>query len=80
MLYVRVELPVEQIAVPSPDAEGLTPDQYDVIEEKVTYRLAQRPGSYVVLVRATCDQARRHANAVFSTGAGRHDRRRPRRR
>ena len=27
----------------------LSPDQYTVIGEKVTYRLAQRPGSYMVL-------------------------------
>jgi transposase len=42
-------VPVEVIAVPNPDAEALAPDQYEVIGEKVTYRLAERPGSYVVL-------------------------------
>jgi hypothetical protein len=40
--------PVEVIAVPNPDMELLKPDQYEVIGEKVTHRLAQRPGSYVV--------------------------------
>jgi len=42
-------VPVEVIAVPNPDMELLKPDQYVVIGEKVTHRLAQRPGSYVVL-------------------------------
>ncbi len=35
--------------MPNPETEGLAPDQYEVIGEKVTHRLAQRPGSYVVL-------------------------------
>jgi transposase len=42
-------VPVEVIAVANPDMERLLPDQYEVIGEKVTHRLAQRPGSYVVL-------------------------------
>jgi transposase len=31
------------------DVEGLSPDQYEVIGEKVTYRIAQRPGAYHVM-------------------------------
>ena len=42
-------VPVEVIAVPNPEVAGLNPDEFDVIGEKVTHRLAQRPGSYVVL-------------------------------
>jgi transposase len=42
-------VPVQTIHLSNPDIEGLTPDQYEVISEKVSYRLAQRPGSYVVL-------------------------------
>ncbi len=42
-------VPVEVIAVPNPDMELLNPEQYEVIGEKITHRLAQRPGSYVVL-------------------------------
>ena len=42
-------VPVQIINVVNPQIQGLTPDQYEVIAEKVTYRLAQRPGSYVVL-------------------------------
>lgn len=49
LFFDEKKVPVEVIAVPNPDVDGLTPDQYEVIGEKVTYRLAQRPGSYVVL-------------------------------
>lgn len=43
------KVPVEVIHVPHPDIEGLDPDDYDVIGEKVSHRLAQRPGIYVIL-------------------------------
>lgn len=42
-------VPVEEIRLPNPEIEGLPPDSYDVIGEKTTLRLAQRPGPYVVL-------------------------------
>jgi len=42
-------VPVTTIVVNAPEQAALTPDQYQVISEKVSYRLAQRPGSYVVL-------------------------------
>jgi len=42
-------VPVQTIAVVNPQIAGLAADQYEVIAEKVTYRLAQKPGSYVVL-------------------------------
>src|SRR5262245_42679879 len=42
-------VPVEVIRVPNPDLRGLTEADYEVIGEKVTYRLAQRPGAYVLL-------------------------------
>lgn len=42
-------VPVEIIEVPDPETETLSPEAYEVIGEKQTYRLAQRPGSYVVL-------------------------------
>jgi transposase len=44
-------VPVEVIKVSNPDLVGLTAADYEVIGEKVTYRLAQRPGSYVVPFR-----------------------------
>ena len=43
------KVPVETINVPNPDVVGLGADDYEVISEKVSYRLAQRPGSYVIL-------------------------------
>lgn len=43
------KVPVEVIAVPNPEITGLSEDAYEVIGEKVSHRLAQRPGSYVVL-------------------------------
>jgi transposase len=42
-------VPVEVIAVPNPAIAGLAPHEYEVIGEKVSYRLAQRPGAYVIL-------------------------------
>lgn len=49
LFFDEKKVPVEVIAVPNPDMAALKPDQYEVIGEKVTHRLAQRPGSYVVL-------------------------------
>jgi len=42
-------VPVETIEVPNPRIEGLSADEYEEVSEKVTYRLAQRRGPYVVL-------------------------------
>ena len=42
-------VPVQTIVVPNPAAAGLATHEYEVIGEKVSYRLAQRPGSYLVL-------------------------------
>ncbi len=42
-------VPVQTITLMPEDAKGLSPAQYDVISEKVTYRIAQRPGAYHVL-------------------------------
>jgi transposase len=42
-------VPMQTIVVPNPEAAGLAADEYEVIGEKVSYRLAQRPGSYLVL-------------------------------
>ena len=47
--FDEAKVPVEVIEVPNPEAAGLSPDQYEVVGQKVTHRLAQRPGSYVVL-------------------------------
>jgi transposase len=47
--FDEVRVPVETIELPDPQTEGLSPDDYEVISQKVSYRLAQRPGSYVIL-------------------------------
>ena len=43
------EVPVERIELPAPELEGPDADQYEIIGTKSTFRLAQRPASYVVL-------------------------------
>src|SRR5690606_19444243 len=42
-------VPLEVIEIDDPRTAELTAEQYEIIGEKATYRLAQRPGSYVVL-------------------------------
>jgi transposase len=42
-------VPVRTIEVPNPELEGLSQDEIEEVGEKITYRLAQQPGSYVVL-------------------------------
>jgi transposase len=42
-------VPVHEILLSNPDVKDLPPDAYEVISEKVTYRLAQRPSAYVIL-------------------------------
>ncbi len=43
------KVPVQTLTLLHADVKGLSPDQYEVIGEKVTYRIAQRPGAYHVL-------------------------------
>jgi len=42
-------VPVETIVLSSPELANVPKDEQILITEKITYRLAQRPGSYVVL-------------------------------
>ena len=42
-------VPVETTLASHPEIEGLAEDEFEVISEKKTYQLAQRPASYVVL-------------------------------
>ena len=42
-------VPVEVINVPDLAGEDISPETHELVSEKVTDRLAQRPGSYVVL-------------------------------
>jgi transposase len=43
------KVPMIEIGLSTPEIEALRPDQYEVIGEKITYRLAQQPASYTVL-------------------------------
>lgn len=47
--FDETRVPVQTIVVPNPEVQGLAPEQFVVIGEKASFRLAQRPGSYVVL-------------------------------
>ena len=49
LFFDETRVTVQTIDVPNPEAHGLTPDQYEVIGQKISHRLAQRPGSYVIL-------------------------------
>lgn len=46
---IQSETPVEKIEIGNPEVERLGEDKYKVISQKVSYRLAQRPGVYVIL-------------------------------
>jgi transposase len=43
------DVPIEVIELSAPQLNGPDADRYEVIDYKITRRLAQRPGSYVVL-------------------------------
>lgn len=47
--FDETRVPVETIQLTPPEMQGVPADQLEIIGEKVSYRLAQRPGSYVVL-------------------------------
>ena len=47
--FDETRVPVETIELAAEQAAGLAPHEFEVISFKDTYRLAQRPGSYVVL-------------------------------
>src|ERR1039457_5115302 len=47
--FDEARVPIETIPMPNTDVADLAADQFEVIGEKVSYRLAQRPGSFVVL-------------------------------
>lgn len=47
--FDAARVPVEVIELAAPEAAGLAPEEFEVIGHKDSYRLAQRPGSYVVL-------------------------------
>mgnify|MGYP000461710986 CR=1 FL=1 len=48
-LRFDASVPIEEIHIKAPELSGVDADRYIVIDEHITYRLAQRPSSYVVL-------------------------------
>ncbi|MGH8268745.1 MAG: IS66 family transposase, partial [Steroidobacteraceae bacterium] len=67
--FDEARVPVETIELPHPDAEGLAADQFEVIGQKVSYRLAQRTGSYVVLKYVRPLIKRRDTQAISAAPA-----------
>jgi hypothetical protein len=49
LFFDEQKVPVQVVAIANPEIDGLDPADYEVIGEKVSHRLAQRPGSYVIL-------------------------------
>lgn len=47
--FDEARVPVEVIELQAPEAHGLDANDYEVISYKESFRLAQRPGSYVIL-------------------------------
>jgi transposase len=49
LFFDESKVPVEVIHVNNPELDEVAPEDKELIGEKISYRLAQRPGSYVVL-------------------------------
>lgn len=47
--FDATRVPMEVVELAAPEAAGLAPEEFEVVSYKDSYRLAQRPGSYVVL-------------------------------
>ena len=62
-------VPIIEVGLSTPEIEALTPDQYTVIGEKITYRLAQQPGSYAVLKYVRPVIKRRDTQAIIAVPA-----------
>lgn len=62
-------VPVKTIVLPTPEIEGLSADQYEIIDVKVTHRVAQRPASYVVLRYERPVIKLREAGVIVTTAA-----------
>ena len=63
------EVPVQTIEVADPAIEAIAPAEREVIGEKVSYRLAQQPGSYVVLRYVRKVVKRRDTQAILTAAA-----------
>ena len=63
------EVPVQTIEVADPTIEAIPETEREVIGEKVSYRLAQQPGSYVVLKYVRSVVKRRDTQAILTAAA-----------
>ena len=62
-------VPVEEIALPALELQGPDADDYEIISYKVTYRLAERPGSQVVLKYTRPVLKKRSSQQLITTPA-----------
>jgi len=62
-------VPVETIVLSSPELADVPEDKQVLITEKITYRLAQRPGSYVVLKYVRPVTKRKETNELVTPPA-----------
>ncbi len=65
-------VPVQVIDVPNPEIKGVPTELLEEIGTKVTHRLAQRPGSYVVLQYERKVFKRRDTQAIVTPAAPAH--------
>jgi transposase len=64
-LRFDAHVPVETIELSAPQLQGPEADQYEIIDYKITHKLAQRQGSYVVLTyRRPVIKDKRHATLL----------------
>ncbi len=69
LFFDETKVPVETIALPAIGVQGLSSDEFDVINTAVSWRLAQRPGSYVILKYTRPVIKRRDDQTIHSTPA-----------
>ena len=62
--FDEARVPIETIEVPDPQIQGLSEDDYEIIGQKVSYRLAQGTGSYVVLKYLRSVTKRRNTHVI----------------
>jgi transposase len=62
-------VPVETIEVPNPDLEGVDPAELEPIQEKVRYRLCQRPAAYFIKKYVYRTVKRRDTGEISTPGA-----------
>jgi transposase len=63
------KLPVESIMLVHEEAQALSSEEFELIGEKITYRLAQRPGSYVILKYHRPVMKRKDTQTIFTAPA-----------